>query len=80
MELIKEREALTERVQALELDKWTMRKTLEAVRDEALKKEAKERDLIKQLDAAKGEVMNVKVSLPPLFCLGYLPYSSTTLH
>lgn len=68
MELIQEKLSLAEQVQALELDNWTMRKTLETVRVEALKQEAKERDLIKQLDAAKGEVMSVKVSsLPPLF-------------
>ena len=68
LELIQEKRTLAERVQALELDNWTMRKTLETVHVEALKQEAKERDLIKQLDAAKGEVMSVKVnSLSPLF-------------
>jgi len=60
--LIQEKQSLTERVQALELDNWTMRKTLETVHAEALKQEAKERDLIKQLDAANGEVMSAKVS------------------
>ena len=64
VELIQEKQSLTERLQALELDNWTMRKTLETVRVEALKQEAKERDLIKQLDVAKGEVMSVKVSTP----------------
>ena len=69
LDLVQEKHSLAERVQALELDNWTMRKTLETVRVETLKQEAKERDLIKQLDAAKGEVMSVKVSsLPPLFC------------
>lgn len=69
LELIKEKQSLTERVQALELDNWTMRKTLETVRVEALRQEAKERDLVKQLDAAKGEVMSVKVSTAAsVFC------------
>ncbi len=62
--LIQEKQSLTERIQALELDNWTMRKTLETVHAEALKQEAKERDLMKQLDAAKGEVMSAKVSTP----------------
>jgi ABC-type uncharacterized transport system substrate-binding protein len=60
--LIQEKQSLTERLQALELDNWTMRKTLETVHVEALKQEAKERDLMKQLDTAKGEVMSAKVS------------------
>jgi alanine dehydrogenase len=60
--LIQEKQSLTERVQTLELDNWTMRKTLETVHAEALKQEAKERELIKQLDAANGEVMSAKVS------------------
>ena len=64
MGLIQEKQSLTERLQALELDNWTMRKTLEKVHAEALTQEAKERDLIKQLDAAKGEVMSAKVSTP----------------
>ena len=64
LELIQEKQSLTERVQALELDNWTMRKTLETVHTEVLKQEAKEIDLIKQLDAAKGEVMSAKVSTP----------------
>jgi len=69
LELIQEKHSLAERVQALELDNWTMRKTLETVRVEALKQEAKERDLIKQLDAAKGEVMSVKYESPLAICL-----------
>lgn len=69
--LIQEKQSLTERVQALELDNWTMRKTLETVHAEALKQEAKEKELIKQLDTAKGEVMSAKVStLSPTFLSG----------
>jgi len=64
LRLIQDRQSLTEQVQALELDNWTMRKTLETVRVEALKQEEKERDLIEQLDAAKVEVMSAKVSTP----------------
>jgi hypothetical protein len=78
LDLIQEKQSLAERVQALELDNWTMRKTLETVRVEALKQEAKERDLIKQLDAAKGEAMSVKVSSPPLCFAGtdHIQYES----
>ena len=80
LELIQEKLSLAEQVQALELDNWTMRKTLETVRGEALKQEAKERDLIKQLDAAKGEVMSVKVSSSTSIVLQVLTALSTNLH
>lgn len=80
LELIQEKLSLAEQVQALELDNWTMRKTLETVRGEALKQEAKERDLIKQLDAAKGEVMSVKVSSSASIVLQVLTALSTNLH